>query len=121
MARKEGDVPSDAEVAAGAASNVTQYLKGITFPATRDDVEAQAKRSGAGSALTTRDPDVPQTRPANVAGSAFTTRDQDVPQTGPVNVADESALEEIRYLPGDKKFEDPGQLIKAIGDEIRRL
>lgn len=76
-ARKE---PDEHTVAAGAVANAMQYLKGVDYPASRDDVLATARRNGA----------------------------------------DESAIEEIKALP-DRRFEDPGELIQALGDELRNL
>ncbi|HWG90052.1 MAG TPA: DUF2795 domain-containing protein [Candidatus Thermoplasmatota archaeon] len=35
--------------------------------------------------------------------------------------ADESALEEIRYLPADREYKDPAELIAAIGQEVKGL
>lgn len=72
---------SEGVVAAGAVVNVTEYLKGMTFPATVPDLERVARQNGA----------------------------------------DESAIEEIRRLPADRTFHDPGQLFAALGDEVRGL
>lgn len=74
------DVPEDV-VAAGAVANVTQYLDGVEWPATREDVERKARANGA----------------------------------------DESALQEIKALPADKRFENPADLIKAVGNEVHGL
>lgn len=73
--------PDTDTIAAGAVANAAQYLKGVEFPARRDDLLRVARRNGA----------------------------------------DESALEEIRYLPDDREFHDPTELFQALGDEVRRV
>lgn len=79
--KKGTDLVDEDVVAAGAVVNVMEYLDGIDFPATRDDVEKIARRNGA----------------------------------------DESAIEEIRYLPEGARFENPATLIAALGREVKEV
>lgn len=72
---------SDDVVAAGAVSNVAEFLKGANWPATRAELVDAARRNGA----------------------------------------DDSALEELKYLPEGRRFSNPVELFDAIGDEVRRM
>lgn len=80
MPDENATVP-DEVVAAGAVVNVATYLKGIRFPARRDEVERKARENGA----------------------------------------DDSAIEEIRYLPEGRVYHDPAELFQALGDEVEGL
>lgn len=53
-------------------------------------------------------------------GIDFPAGKMDVLNCAERNGADESALAEIRHLP-DKRYEDPGDLIQAIGQEVKDL
>ena len=61
MAEEKKQVTED-EIAAGAVVNVADYLKGIDFPARREDVERCARENGADASALEQIRNLPEDR-----------------------------------------------------------
>lgn len=58
---------------------------------------------------------------AYLKGIDFPANKSDVIRCARANGADPSAIEEIDHLPDGRTYKDPGELIAAIGNEVKGL